>query len=287
MREHGFGLDLHRMEQRQKQQGLGLAIAIAQLIGLRGRLRYIVAAIHADRQIANFVLHQLQRTLRATERGRVSHKDPCDFVGKRSCRRNRAVRRIKRRKGLRYVCPVCKGRQLHKRRTFVALRRIGRHFGLLGDGQRKAELGIVAFAHRFGDDVACQQLPGRWGLDRPRNADLSLADPERCGWQGHHALRVAAERLVARSRGRAQAQEIADPQPFDRKRCRQNACQFALLEGLFAPEHRKTLSFSQQIDRLASAQDRQFMNHQVALVGRPGDGDVRHLPKQFGRRYPR
>ena len=94
VRKHRFGINVHRVQHREQQQRLRLAVAIADVPCLRGHLRHIIAAVHAHRQIADLVLHELQGFGGAFERVGRRGLDRRHFGGERAVVRDGAGRRV-------------------------------------------------------------------------------------------------------------------------------------------------------------------------------------------------
>ncbi len=65
MDERRARLDAQPIEHGEQQQRFGLAVAIAQRPGRFRRLRHVIAVFHTPIEVADFVLHDAQGSVRA------------------------------------------------------------------------------------------------------------------------------------------------------------------------------------------------------------------------------
>ena len=265
----------HAPQQCQQQQGLGLAIAIAQRPGLCRGLGHIIAAIHADRQIADAILHQLQRRSRLRARRPARCLELVQFARQPATRRDQPFGRIERCHRLGNIGPGREGGQFEQRWMAIAQRRILRHLRLLdqwqGDGQFVEPALLLLLDHC----ILGQQFPLGPAALIPLDTQPPLSHPQRRGEQPHRTLDMSTERIILHRRRIAKADNIADLHPFDRQRRGKNASNLPRFQIFLAAQHGKALVARQRIDHLVAAQDRHFMDDEVALVGCPWQGERR------------
>jgi hypothetical protein len=95
-------------------------------------------------------------------------------------------------------------------------------------------------------------------------------------------LRAITQCLVQRGDGRAHVQGIADLEAFRLHRGGQEAGDLALFQLLFAPQDIEPLAVLEQIDRRAVADDRHFVNDEIALVRQPRQRERGVAGDRFG-----
>ena len=155
----------------------------------------------------------------------------------------------------------------------IAQRCVLRHFRLLdqrqGDGQFVEPALLLLLDHC----ILGEQFPLGPAAFIPLHTQPPLPHPQRCREQRHRTLDVPPKRVILHRRRIAQADDIADLHPFDRQRCRKDAGNLARFQIFFPPQHGEALVACQRIDHLIAAQDRYFMDDEVALVGCPWQGE--------------
>ena len=117
----------------------------------------------------------------------------------------------------------------------------------------------------------------------PGQAVAARSDARGFGDQRHRQLSAAAQRVILVGDRHAQPQHVAHAQSLDGQIGRQDAGQFALFERFFAAQYGKLLAARQRVDHLPVADDRQFVDDQIALVRRPADRHIAVLRQFFGR----